>query len=85
VQHIETWLEGLALPELITCWSLLKQESLGGNAKTVMIANVSPAMTNMAGTLRFAQRVKAIRNTVSRYGTLTVTRPQAASLRSGHC
>lgn len=44
------------------------QESLGGNAKTVMIANVSPAMTNMAdtlSTLRFAQRVKAIRNTVS--------------------
>ena len=47
---------------------MLKQESLGGNAKTVMIANVSPAMTNMAdtlSTLRFAQRVKAIRNTVS--------------------
>ena len=46
----------------------LTQESLGGNAKTVMIANVSPAMTNMAdtlSTLRFAQRVKAIRNTVS--------------------
>jgi kinesin family member 15 len=45
----------------------LEQESLGGNAKTVMIANVSPAMTNMAdtlSTLRFAQRVKAIRNTV---------------------
>lgn len=43
------------------------QESLGGNAKTVMIANVSPAATNMAdtlSTLRFAQRVKAIRNTV---------------------
>ena len=45
------------------------QDSLGGNAKTIMIANVSPAAANLAdtlSTLRFAQRVKAIQNTVPR-------------------
>ena len=43
------------------------QDSLGGNSKTMMIANVSPAATNAAdtlSTLRFAQRVKFIRNKV---------------------
>ena len=43
------------------------QDSLGGNSKTMMIANISPASPNLAdthSTLRFAQRVKAIRNTV---------------------
>lgn len=42
------------------------QQSLGGNAKTVMIANVSPSMECSAetlGTLQFVQRAKSIRNT----------------------
>ena len=44
------------------------QDSLGGNSKTMMIANVSPALTNMAetlSTLRFAQRTKHIKNKVT--------------------
>ena len=48
------------------------QDSLGGNSKTMMIANISPASPNLAdthSTLRFAQRVKAIRNTVRTYLT----------------
>ncbi len=42
-----------------------EQDSLGGNAKTFMVANISPASANLAetlSTLRFAQRAKAIKN-----------------------
>ena len=41
------------------------QESLGGNSKTIMVANISPSGANLAetlSTLRFAQRAKSIRN-----------------------
>ena len=41
------------------------QESLGGNAKTLIIANVSPAQehcSETASTLAFAARAKCIRN-----------------------
>lgn len=47
----------------------LLQESLGGNARTVMIANVSPAEYNAEetlGTLRYASRAKKIQNKVVR-------------------
>ncbi|GAQ87608.1 hypothetical protein KFL_003640100 [Klebsormidium nitens] len=43
----------------------LLQESLGGNAKTVMIANVSPSSSCLGetvSTLKFAQRAKAVQN-----------------------
>ena len=43
----------------------LLQDSLGGNTKTVMIANVSPASDNYdetLGTLRYASRAKNIKN-----------------------
>ena len=43
------------------------QDSLGGNAKTVMIANISPAAScvkETASTLGFAQRAKMIKNKV---------------------
>jgi hypothetical protein len=43
------------------------QDSLGGNSKTIMIANVSPAagcLSETLSTLRFAQRAKNIRNKV---------------------
>ena len=43
------------------------QDSLGGNSKTFMIANVSMSSTSLAetlSTLRFAQRAKDIRNKV---------------------
>ena len=45
------------------------QDSLGGNSKTFMIANVSMSSTSLAetlSTLRFAQRAKDIRNKVGR-------------------
>lgn len=41
------------------------QDSLGGNSKTIMVANISPSSANLAetlSTLRFAQRAKSIRN-----------------------
>ena len=41
------------------------QDSLGGNSKTLMIANVSPAALNFeetVSTLRFADRAKGIKN-----------------------
>ena len=44
---------------------LAVQDSLGGNSKTVMIANVSPSTHNIGetlSTLRFAQRAKRMGN-----------------------
>lgn len=41
------------------------QDSLGGNSKTVMIANISPSTLNITetqSTLRFAQRAKRMGN-----------------------
>jgi kinesin family protein 3/17 len=43
----------------------LLQDSLGGNTKTVMIANISPADYNYEetlSTLRYASRAKSIKN-----------------------
>lgn len=45
--------------------TFLLQDSLGGNAKTFMIANLSPSSGDFQetwSTLRFAQRVKTIKN-----------------------
>ncbi|XP_042495261.1 kinesin-like protein KIN-12E [Macadamia integrifolia] len=45
--------------------TFLLQDSLGGNSKTMIIANVSPSMccsTETLSTLKFAQRAKLIRN-----------------------
>ena len=45
----------------------LLQDSLGGNAKTCLVATVSPAGVNMAetlSTLRFADQAKRIKNQV---------------------
>eukprot|EP01038_Epipyxis_sp_PR26KG_P015951 gene15951-21644_t len=47
----------------------LLQESLGGNAATVMIASISPADYNYSetiGTLKYANRAKSIANAVTR-------------------
>lgn len=49
----------------MVCWDV--QDSLGGNSKTIMVANISPASANLAetiSTLRFAQRAKSIKNKV---------------------
>ena len=43
----------------------LPQDSLGGNAKTMIIANISPSKLNASetsSTLQFVQRAKCIRN-----------------------
>eukprot|EP01088_Endostelium_zonatum_P013652 TRINITY_DN2837_c0_g1_i1.p1 TRINITY_DN2837_c0_g1~~TRINITY_DN2837_c0_g1_i1.p1 ORF type:complete len:1343 (-),score=433.86 TRINITY_DN2837_c0_g1_i1:127-4155(-) len=45
--------------------TLILKESLGGNAKTIMIAAISPADVNFdetLGTLRYAERAKMIKN-----------------------
>jgi hypothetical protein len=50
----------------------LLQESLGGNAMTVMIAAISPADYNYSetmSTLKYAYRAKSIANAVTRYAT----------------
>ena len=50
--------------------TFLLRDSLGGNAKTFIIANVSPSFTSYAetlSTLRFAQRAKMIRNRVGSF------------------
>ena len=47
------------------------QDSLGGNARTVVIANISPASScfqETQGTLGFARRAKQIRNKVRNLG-----------------
>jgi hypothetical protein len=47
--------------------TFLLRDSLGGNAKTFIVANVSPSPFSYAetlSTLRFAQRAKMIRNRV---------------------
>ena len=44
---------------------MVTQDSLGGNAKTLIVANVSPAQehcSETASTLAFAARAKCIRN-----------------------
>ncbi len=48
--------------------TMLLQNSLGGNAKTIMIAALSPADINFdetLSTLRYANRAKQIKNKVS--------------------
>jgi hypothetical protein len=52
----------------------LLQESLGGNAMTVMIAAISPADYNYSetmSTLKYAYRAKSIANAVTRYVAAT--------------
>ena len=49
------------------------QDSLGGNSKTVMIANISPALANSAetiNTLRFAREAKRVKTQVHPSGIL---------------
>ena len=53
-------------PEMCTIY-IIKQDSLGGNAKTVIIANVHPGSRcfgETLSTLNFAQRAKLIKNKV---------------------
>lgn len=40
----------------------LLQDSLGGNAKTILIATISPCYTDTINTLKFAKRAKEIKN-----------------------
>ena len=60
------------------------QDSLGGNAKTFMVANISPASASLAetlSTLRFAQRAKSIRNKVPPLWVLESYLPQLSCMR----
>lgn len=45
--------------------TFILRDSLGGNSKTVIIANISPSLANMSetlSTLEFAKRAKQIKN-----------------------
>ncbi len=69
--------------------TFLLRDSLGGNSKTVLIAAISPssdAMSETLGTLKFAQRAKAVRNVVSANsftsGTIEALHKEIRELRS---
>lgn len=52
---------------VLTAVIVAVQDSLGGNSKTVMIANISPALANSAetiNTLRFAREAKRVKTQV---------------------
>lgn len=62
VQHRR---KGKHVPYRDSKLTFLLQDSLGGNSKTVMIANVSPSTADMhetISTLRFARRAKFVKN-----------------------
>lgn len=68
--------------------TFLLKDSLGGNSKTAMIANVSPASINFSetlSTLKFAQRAKLIKNKASineeLTGSVEVLRKEIARLK----
>ncbi|GMH33390.1 hypothetical protein BSKO_01224 [Bryopsis sp. KO-2023] len=69
--------------------TFLLQDSLGGNSKTVMIANMSPTIKNMdesLSTLRFARGAKRIKNKAvineSCGGDVTALREEIARLKA---
>ncbi|KAI3993815.1 hypothetical protein MKX01_002828 [Papaver californicum] len=60
-----TYGKSLHVPYRDSKLTFLLQDSLGGNSKTTIIANISPANCNSLetlGTLKFAQRAKYIKN-----------------------
>lgn len=68
--------------------TFLLKDSLGGNSKTTMIANVSPASINFGetlSTLKFAQRAKLIKNKASineeLTGSIDVLKKEIARLK----
>ena len=66
---------------------MLLSDSLGGNAKTLMFVNASPADYNRAETLnslQFAKRVKKVTNNSSKTvetGEIRLLKKQLAALR----
>lgn len=74
------------------------QDSLGGNSKTVMIANISPALANSAetiNTLRFAREAKRVKtqvqppplhllHTQAKIPTSTFVKPQRLHMHVAH-
>ena len=68
--------------------TFLLKDSLGGNSKTTMIANISPASINFSetlSTLKFAQRAKLIKNQASineeSSGSIEVLKAEICRLR----
>ena len=63
--RLRQWLHAGHIPYRDSKLTRLLQDSLGGNTKTVMIANIGPAETDYEetmSTLRYANRAKNIRN-----------------------
>ena len=55
------------------------KDSLGGNSKTSIVANISPAASSYGetlSTLKFAQRAKLVRNRVIKNENVTGTNEQ---------
>lgn len=69
--------------------TFLLRDSLGGNSKTVLIANISPSFDSLSetlGTLKFAQRAKTVRNSVTANtftsGNIDALQREIATLRA---
>lgn len=65
VESQQTNLPGRHIPYRDSKLTFLLQDSLGGNAKTVLVANVSPSVAcahETLSTLQFAERAKCIKN-----------------------
>ena len=67
------------VPYRDTKLTYLLKDSLGGNSKTSIVANISPAASSYGetlSTLKFAQRAKLVRNRVFKNENLTGTNDQ---------
>lgn len=73
--HLLTWILARVWVACHNFCCACLQDSLGGNTKTVMVANIGPADWNYdetLSTLRYANRAKNIQNKVRQHGALVI-------------